>query len=431
MLPESMISRRRVSALPFSAIALALSLITTACEKVPLLAPTGSTIILTAGTNVLAINGTSDIVAQVLEAAGTPPHSGTVISFTTTLGSIEPADARTDVSGRVVVKFRAGTGNGTATITATSGGATTGSAGALKISVGTAAVGSVSLSANPNPVSSNSSLSTITANVVDVNGNALPTVSVRFSTTAGTLGASFALTDQNGVAQTTLTTSAQATVTATVGATAATPPATGGGDTTTTPPASTGTATATVQVNVNPLPTVSIAAPTGTLTAGSPIVFTITAQPGANSTAQIRNVRVNFGDGEIADLGAVSGTGITVQHRYDEDDTYQVRVTVQDTFGGENAAATVIVVLPQPPLSVSLNVAPTPAGPNTIYTFTATVIPSTETVASYQWRVDLGAPEITTNNQFIRTFTTGEVHTVTVLITTTGGRTASSSRVIP
>ena len=47
-----------------------------ACQKVPLLAPTGSTITLTASTTALSANGTTTIIAQVLEAAGTPPQIG-------------------------------------------------------------------------------------------------------------------------------------------------------------------------------------------------------------------------------------------------------------------------------------------------------------------------------------------------------------------
>ncbi len=84
----------------------AFSLLVSACEKVPLMAPAGSTIILTASTNALPVNATTDIIAQVLEAAGTPPHSGTLVTFTTTLGAMQPAEARTDVGGRVVVRFR-------------------------------------------------------------------------------------------------------------------------------------------------------------------------------------------------------------------------------------------------------------------------------------------------------------------------------------
>src|SRR5262245_49919479 len=141
MLSDFMITRR----FPVLAALGLLAFTIGACEKVPLLAPSGSTIVLTASTNVVPINGTADIIAQVLEASGTPPHSGTVITFTTSLGSVEPAEARTDTGGRVIVKFRATAGNGTATVNATSGGATTGTNGAIKISVGTAAVGRVSV----------------------------------------------------------------------------------------------------------------------------------------------------------------------------------------------------------------------------------------------------------------------------------------------
>ncbi|MBI3494265.1 MAG: hypothetical protein HY047_21160, partial [Acidobacteria bacterium] len=76
-----------------------------------MLAPSGSTLTLTASATALPINGTAQLIAQVIEPSGTPPHSGTQVSFTTTLGSIEPADATTDTSGRVVVTFKAGTTN--------------------------------------------------------------------------------------------------------------------------------------------------------------------------------------------------------------------------------------------------------------------------------------------------------------------------------
>src|SRR5687768_3868943 len=79
-----------------------------ACQRVPLLAPTGSTITLTTATSALSANGTTEIIAQVLEAAGTPPHTGTHIIFTTTLGRVEPSDATTDINGRAVVTYIAG-----------------------------------------------------------------------------------------------------------------------------------------------------------------------------------------------------------------------------------------------------------------------------------------------------------------------------------
>src|SRR5437867_918834 len=125
----SMIARRSVVA--FASL---LILASVACSKVPLMAPTGSSITLIATATALPINGTTDLIAQLLEQAGTPPQDGTVVTFTTTLGSIDPPEARTS-GGRVTVKFRAGATSGTATISAISGGATTGANGSVKIAV--------------------------------------------------------------------------------------------------------------------------------------------------------------------------------------------------------------------------------------------------------------------------------------------------------
>src|SRR5258707_9370599 len=76
--------------------------LTVGCQKVPLLAPSGSTITITASTTALPVNGTTQLVAQVIEASGTPPHSGTEITFTTTLGTVQPAQAETDSPARAV-----------------------------------------------------------------------------------------------------------------------------------------------------------------------------------------------------------------------------------------------------------------------------------------------------------------------------------------
>src|SRR5262245_66211533 len=97
----------------FWALAVSVAAAAAGCEKVPLLAPTGSTITLTSASPVISANGRAEIVAQVIESAGTPPHSGTHITFTTSLGAIQPADAETDVNGRAIVTFLAGNNNGT------------------------------------------------------------------------------------------------------------------------------------------------------------------------------------------------------------------------------------------------------------------------------------------------------------------------------
>src|SRR5205823_832291 len=151
------------------------------------LAPSGSTITLTTATTAVGFNGTADIIAQVIEPAGTPPHSGTHVTFTTSLGTIEPLDVQTDLNGRAITRFFAGTSSGIATITAISGGATVSSSGALKIAVGAAAVAAVVASANPSTVSSSGGTSTISAKVTDAGGNALASVPVTFTTDAGSV----------------------------------------------------------------------------------------------------------------------------------------------------------------------------------------------------------------------------------------------------
>src|SRR5262249_34851321 len=146
MFSASMISRGRLAALVLlPTIAFIIEL---ACSRVPLLAPSGSSITLTTAQNVVAINGSATITAQVIEAAGTAPQAGTHVTFTTSLGSVQPSDATTDSSGRAQATFTSGA-SGTATITALSGGATTGTNGALKILVGSAAAQKIVVNATP------------------------------------------------------------------------------------------------------------------------------------------------------------------------------------------------------------------------------------------------------------------------------------------
>src|SRR3989442_397001 len=99
MLTHFMVTRCRGDQAPsvswalFMVLSASAALGLSACESIPLLAPSGSSITLTSSATALPVNGSTDLVAQVLEQAGTPPHSGTRITFTTTLGTIEPAQA--------------------------------------------------------------------------------------------------------------------------------------------------------------------------------------------------------------------------------------------------------------------------------------------------------------------------------------------------
>src|SRR4051794_3679701 len=183
MVSVFMISRRRLATLVLAPAVL--FLVETSCNRVPLLAPSGSSITLTTATSVLAVSGSATIIAQVVETAGTPPQAGTHVTFTTSLGTIQPTDATTDTSGRATATFKSDS-SGTATISAISGGASTG-ANALRILVGTAAVQKVVVNASPAQVPALGGTTTVSATVFDVNGSLMTNVPVTFTTTAGTL----------------------------------------------------------------------------------------------------------------------------------------------------------------------------------------------------------------------------------------------------
>lgn len=343
-----MLTRRSNRALVVVCLA-AFSLAAPACEKVPLLAPSGSTITLTASTTALSANGTMTITAQLLEAAGTPPHSGTRITFTTTIGRVEPSEVDTDVGGRAKVTFIAGGSNGTATITAVSGGATTGSEGALKIAVGTAAVAKVIVSASPQSVSSAGGASTITATVLDINGNALIGSPVLFTSTAGTLSADVAVTNGNGAAVTVLTTSQQATVTASVGVQGSS--GTGGTGSGSSSSTSSGQSSGTVTVNVRNAPSITVTAPTTTIFKGVAARFTFTVTTAATNGSAVREVKVNWGDGRTDILGTFTGSQ-TQDHIFTNDGTFVVTGTVTDGSGDFNTTSTTVSVLNLPKASV-------------------------------------------------------------------------------
>ncbi len=367
-----MISRRHLVAL-FVAPVLGL-LIEAACNRVPLLAPSGSSITLSTATSVLPVNGSATIIAQVVENAGTAPQAGTHVTFTTSLGTVQPTDATTDSSGRATATFTSSS-SGTASIIATSGGATTGANGALKILVGAAAVQKVVVSATPAIVPAFGGSSTISATVFDVNGNLMSSIPVTFTTTAGSLSSGVVNTDANGVAATSLTTAQSATVTASVGVgnsssttpTTPTPPpstgttpSTGSGGSTTTTPSASGQASGSVTVNVAGVPTIVITPPSTAPNAGLPAAFTIAVTAATQNGSAVKAVSVDWGDGSSSDLGSVSGNAV-VSHVYANAGTYVVKVAATDAFGNTTTVSSVVTVIAatSPSVIVTPTVVPT------------------------------------------------------------------------
>src|SRR5678815_5260506 len=119
-----------------SALAIVVAMLSASCDKVPLLAPTGSTVTLSANASTVATNGTVGLTAFVTESSGTPVQNGTTVRFTTTLGTVTPADTQT-TNGVAVATFNAGANSGIATIHAISGGAGGGSGSTTNGGTGT------------------------------------------------------------------------------------------------------------------------------------------------------------------------------------------------------------------------------------------------------------------------------------------------------
>jgi PKD repeat protein len=317
------------------------------CEKMALTAPTQSTISLFANTNVVPVNGTAEITATVIEQAGTPVHNGTQVTFTTTIGVIEPAEARTK-DGKATVRLVAGTQSGVARVSAFSGAAR---ADALEIQVGGAAASRVILAASPTAIPPGGGAVQLTAIVTDEDGNRLAGVPVTFTATAGTLSQPTVTTDAAGEARTTLTTTRETTVSATAGRATATD----------------------VVIRVGQLPAVSISPPP-TATVGQPANFQLSVTAPAGG-APIRDVTVDFGDGTRRSYGAVSGTQ-TVQHTYNAPGTYLVTATATDA-GGERATVSTSVSVTRQAVLVNLSVTPNPATINQPVTVSANVTGST------------------------------------------------------
>jgi PKD domain/Bacterial Ig-like domain (group 1) len=355
-----------------------------ACDKVPLLAPTGSNISLFLSTNSASLNSEVTIVATVIEngqsaggsggtggttGAGTPVQNGTLISFTTTIGTIEPSEARTH-NGTVSVKLITGSTSGTANITAYSGGAS--KQGTLKI--GTAAAKTVLVTTNPQSLGPSGGTAQVFVTVTDEGGSGIGGIPVSLSTDNGSLSASTVTTDSSGTATASLTTTATAKVSATVGGLAV--------------------VVATVPVTARKL--LSFTVNTANATIGTPIVFTVTPSGTTAAPVNISNVHVAFGDGGSRDTGPITKE-TAVPYTFTSTGIYTATATVP----GEEGLNTTVSIGSLP---ITVTPVPSPATVNTPVTFTASNIGSAQ-IDYYEWTFDDGTPVTRTSGpQLVHTF---------------------------
>jgi len=287
-------------------------------------------------------------------ASGLPVADGTLVSFTTSLGRVEPAEGRT-TNGRVTVKLIADGRSGTAKVTAYSGSASQN----LDILVGGAATERVLVTANPTSLPWTGGTATITARVEDAAGNPVLGVPVSFSTTAGTLSTVSGTSDTAGVATTVLSTTAEATVTATAGG-------------------KVGTSALTLRSQAF----VTLVLPTSASVVGSPVTFSVAP----SDRATLSNVVIHFGDGSSQSLGTMSSSS-SVAYFYRDEGVFPVRVTGTGADGGQVTASGSIAVVG---FSISAAVSPTSGPLGTVFSFSVDGIPASVPIQSIEWRFGNG-----------------------------------------
>lgn len=399
--------------------------IAAACDKAPLTAPVGSTLTVNAQDRVVPIGGSTQVSAIVIESAGTTVHNGTTVTFTTTLGRVDPVNAQTK-DGVAVTTFFAGDSSGLATVRATSGGAggststpttpttptspttptTASSSSSVDIAVGSAAVDTVTVRVNPSTVSQNGGTVQVVATVVGTAGRALANIPVSFSATRGTLSSGSTPTDANGEARATLTTNTDTDVTATAG---------------------TKTSTA-AHVTAQPGPSVTLTCAAGTtpncssVAVGDTVTFTASR---ASSSSAIASSTLDFGDGQSESLGTLS-SAISISHRYNAGGTYTAKLTATD-INGETTTTTSVITVSDLVATISLNV--TSAVTHTVQA-TATLSAASAAVARYEWTFSPDATPATlttTTNSATSNFASAGTKTVTVRVVLTDGRSATAS----
>lgn len=365
-------------------------LVASACDKAPLTAPTNSAVTLFAASTFVALNGSVEITANVTEPGGIPVQNGTQVTFTTTIGTFDPIEARTN-GGKATVRLIAGAASGVAQVRAFSGGA---QAEALEIRVGAAGATALALSPTPSSLGPNGGTVDIVAVVTGADNRRLAGVPVSFSASTGVLRETTATSDWNGEARTQLTTTREATVTATVGS-----------------------VTQTTTVRVSSVPSITITPPAGALGEGETGTFNLVVQPQTNGDP-IRDVVIDFGDGQRMSLGVVSGSR-TIQKAYDRKGRYTVTVTVTDT-GNVVTQATTTVSVEERSIVVNLSASPTNPQRNAVVQFTATA--SGTNIVGYYWNLGDGDYRQTTGPNTTKAYETSGRRRITVEVVNGAGQ---------
>jgi len=174
------------------------------CEKSPLPAPEGSTLIIRANPSVVPPNGVSQITVFGTEQNGTPLRDGVEILFSATMGGIEPVST-TIKDGKAEATFYAGATPGSAVIKAMT---RNGQEVTLDVTISSFYEPStIVVSATPADLPIQGGSSTIKVTVFNEDGYPIAGVPITIITTYGSLASkgNLQVTNANGQVTDTLT----------------------------------------------------------------------------------------------------------------------------------------------------------------------------------------------------------------------------------
>ncbi len=164
-----------------ASLSILLAIILFGCHDVPTVADKDSTIVLASNRSFLRTGGdTAQITVTGYSGNGEPIRDGTLVTFTTSLGSLPPSVELRD--GRAIVTFVSGNQRGEANIKARSGIAV----GELSIDIEYSTQAKITLKATPTSLPAAGGPVTIKAEVADNKGNPFTHIPVSFETTTGT-----------------------------------------------------------------------------------------------------------------------------------------------------------------------------------------------------------------------------------------------------
>lgn len=369
------------------------------CKKAILTAPDNATLVVTVNPTVIPLGGQAIVTVVGYKASGTTVPDGTVIFFSTDIGTIE--SRKETQNGTAEALFQSNDNrSGVATITVTSGNALV-TPNPVTITIGSYALYSLSLSASPPVLPIGGGAATIRVTAYDEGLNPLANIPVTLSTNAGQLNSSGSVitTDSNGVAEDLLQTSVTAVVTAASGNIEI---------------------SITVHVETNESPTASFVYSPATPKVGEKVNFNASESSDADGT--IVNYAWDFGDGR-------TGSGVTTTNKYKNAGTYTVVLVVQDNTSNRGSTnQTVSVSEGETPTASFVYSPANPAVAETIHFNASESADPDGTIVSYDW--DFGDGTTAAGQTITHQYSSSGTYTVLLVVTDNDGNIASTTQSI-